>query len=324
MPPKQADPKAKNPKVDPKAPAEAKLEEKEEAPKPVVRTGFGRFEYQIGTIYEGQWMEVNGVKMKHGEGYLVHAAASLHDVTREEYKGSWHEDKMHGFGIYKYISGAVYTGEWAHNLQEGKGTYEFPDGTLYSGEWKKHRMDGEGLFTDKNGTNWQGEFVEGVFQSKIQKKLKYDKMITQRKTEIEKAARGFLTNFKHVFEGADKKNYKEALLPFFSNSCLDELRSHLREPFVKYEEKKPEQWYDMINFLGEQPHINILMKNSSSRFLDQANILSQQFKGLGQIVEFDRITDERKTQLAICKLADDKWIVVYHTDIIEKPPAVKK
>lgn len=39
---------------------------------------------------------------------------------REEYKGSWHEDKMHGFGIYKYISGAVYSGEWVLNRHEGK------------------------------------------------------------------------------------------------------------------------------------------------------------------------------------------------------------
>ena len=268
-------------------------------------------------------MEKDGIKTKEGEGYLIHSSSTLNDVTREEYKGSWHEDKMHGFGVYKYISGAIYTGEWVSGKHEGKGTYEFPDGTVYSGEWKNHRMDGEGTFVDKNGRKWHGEFVEGVYQSKIQKKLKYDKMIAQKKVEIEKAARGFLLHFKSVFEGSDKKQYKENLLPLFPNSCTEELRAHLREPFVKYEEKKPDQWYDLISFINEQPNIHILQKNASSRLLDQSNILSPQFKGLGQIVEFDRITDERKSQLAICKMAEDKWVVVYHTDIIEKPTKTK-
>lgn len=34
--------------------------------------GFGRFEYQNGTIYEGQWKLYNGKKEKHGEGHLIH------------------------------------------------------------------------------------------------------------------------------------------------------------------------------------------------------------------------------------------------------------
>ncbi len=34
--------------------------------------GFGRFEFIDGTIYEGQWRVVNGIKMRHGEGVLKH------------------------------------------------------------------------------------------------------------------------------------------------------------------------------------------------------------------------------------------------------------
>lgn len=268
-------------------------------------------------------MEVNGIIMKHGEGYLLHSSSSISDITREEYKGSWKEDKMEGFGIYKYISGAVYTGEWVNNKHEGQGTYEFPDGTVYSGSWKNHRMDGEGTFQDKNGRKWQGEFVEGVYQSKIQKKLKFEKMIAQKRAEIEKAAKAFLSHFKTTFETSEKKTLKENLLPFFPNSCVEDLRSHLREPFIKYEERKPEAWNDLISFIGEHPNINILQKNTSSRFLDPSNILAAQFKGLGQIVEFDRHTEERKSQLAICKLGEEKWIIVYHADVIEKPAAKK-
>ena len=179
MPPKTVvpaqDPKAKGKKDDKTASGNIEnskfkiiLEpELAEAPKAVTRTGYGIFEYKNGTVYEGQWLEVSGVKYKHGEGYVVHSSSSINYITREEYKGSWHEDKMHGFGIYKYISGAVYTGDWKYNKHDGKGTYEFADGTVYSGEWKNHRMHGEGTFTDKDNEKWTGEFVDGVYQSKI-------------------------------------------------------------------------------------------------------------------------------------------------------------
>lgn len=81
---------------------------------------------------------------------------------------------MQGFGVYKYTSGAIYTGQWLANQHHGKGTYEFSDGTMYEGEWKNHKMHGEGFFIDKNGNKWEGQFVEGVFQSKMQKELKME------------------------------------------------------------------------------------------------------------------------------------------------------
>jgi len=34
--------------------------------------GFGKFEFIDGTIYEGQWKLIDGVKMRHGEGTLKH------------------------------------------------------------------------------------------------------------------------------------------------------------------------------------------------------------------------------------------------------------
>jgi hypothetical protein len=49
--------------------------------------GFGRFEYRNGSIYEGQWKLIKGVRMKHGEGLLTHPGASLNDYMREDYKG---------------------------------------------------------------------------------------------------------------------------------------------------------------------------------------------------------------------------------------------
>ena len=117
---------------------------------------------------------------------------------REEYKGSWERDQMCGWGVYKYISGAIYSGEWSENQHNGKGIYEFPDGCIYEGEWKNHKMHGEGCFTDKNGRKWEGEFVEGVYQSKMQKRLKMEKIISQKKNEVKKNSSTFFTNFIEV------------------------------------------------------------------------------------------------------------------------------
>jgi hypothetical protein len=34
------------------------------------------------------------------------------EAGNETYEGSWFEDKMHGYGVYHYTSGAIYSGEW--------------------------------------------------------------------------------------------------------------------------------------------------------------------------------------------------------------------
>lgn len=75
---------------------------------------------------------------------------------------------------------------------------------------------------------------------------------------------------------------KENLLPFFPNNRAEELRSYFREPFPKYEDKKPEQWVEMIDYLLEeelQPHI--IQKKREAKFVDQGCIASKQFSGLG-------------------------------------------
>jgi hypothetical protein len=82
--------------------------------------GFGRFEYSNGTVYEGHWMLLNNHKVKHGEGVLLHAGATSHEKGNEEYSGNWVNDKMEGYGVYKYTSGAIYSGEWRNGKQHGK------------------------------------------------------------------------------------------------------------------------------------------------------------------------------------------------------------
>lgn len=38
------------------------------------------------------------------------------------YDGEWFEGKRQGFGIRRYLSGAVYEGMWRNNVQNGEGS----------------------------------------------------------------------------------------------------------------------------------------------------------------------------------------------------------
>lgn len=116
-PAKPDDPK---PKAEEK-PLESVPESKPQQNMQIETEGFGRFEYSNGTIYEGQWKIVgNNVKVKHGEGTLTHAGTTAHEKGNEEYRGTWVEDKMEGYGVYKYTSGAIYSGEWRDGKHNGK------------------------------------------------------------------------------------------------------------------------------------------------------------------------------------------------------------
>jgi hypothetical protein len=58
--------------------------------------------------------------MKHGTGTLVVSSTlSTENGVKEEYSGSWVEDRMEGEGTYKYKSGAIYIGDWLNNKQHG-------------------------------------------------------------------------------------------------------------------------------------------------------------------------------------------------------------
>jgi hypothetical protein len=91
-----------------------------EPAKEVPQSGYGRFEYINGTMYLGNWKLHNGVKVKHGHGKITYpsvAASAGNDLGSEEYEGDWEDDLMHGYGTYRYTSGAIYQGQWSHGRQ---------------------------------------------------------------------------------------------------------------------------------------------------------------------------------------------------------------
>ena len=108
--------------------------EKEEA-KEVPQSGFGRFEYINGTLYAGNWKLHNGAKVKHGQGKITFpgAQSTSSEYGFEDYEGDWEDDLMHGYGVYKYTSGAVYSGQWSKGKHHSYGTMSFADGSRYEG-----------------------------------------------------------------------------------------------------------------------------------------------------------------------------------------------
>jgi len=115
----------------------------------------------------GNWKLFEGIKTKHGHGKLTIAGTTASEFGNEEYEGDWNEDKMHGFGTYKFTSGAIYTGMWEKGLMSGQGFMQFADGTKYEGHWGNNMMNGEGNYTDPDGKEWHGIFIDGCFDSKI-------------------------------------------------------------------------------------------------------------------------------------------------------------
>ncbi len=48
---------------------------------------------------------------------------------------------------------------------------KYADGSSYEGQWDANVMHGDGVYVDSDQVRWEGIFVNGTFESKIQKKL---------------------------------------------------------------------------------------------------------------------------------------------------------
>lgn len=113
-------------------------------------------------------------------------------VGSEEYEGDWVDDQMHGEGTYKFTSGNVYSGNWVKGTMHGLGKMVYSDGSTYEGNWHNNLMHGEGVYLDTDRITWTGIFVEGTYDSKIQKKLQAEKIIKDKINIYQVKARVFI------------------------------------------------------------------------------------------------------------------------------------
>ena len=243
-------------------------------------------------MYVGDWRLLEGRKVKHGQGKLTFPMASERAV-QEEYEGQWEDDKMHGEGRYTYQSGAEYTGQWVEGKMHGVGKMVYPDGTSYEGTWARNLMHGEGVYVDADGVQWAGIFVNGTFESKIQKKLKVEKELLDRIEEYKNKVRSFFANFLDTFSKSDKKTYKENLGGFFATAenCID----FVAEPYTKYEERLPDKWNEVVTAASENAEMRVLAAKEEASTIPAASILVEQMRSKvgGQIVEIDVTVAEK-------------------------------
>eukprot|EP01039_Chlorochromonas_danica_P007365 gene7365-8147_t len=133
------------------------VKEPEPEPVPEVVKGSGQFLLPDNSVYEGEYEESNGVKVRHGHGKMT--------VGPESYDGQWEKDSMHGEGEYVFASGARYKGHFHQGFFHNYGEYTFPDGAVYLGQWNQNRMHGEGTYVNKDKQEFPGQFVNGYYNT---------------------------------------------------------------------------------------------------------------------------------------------------------------
>ena len=289
-----------------------------------ITIGYGKFEFQNKIVYLGGFKQLTtGLKIREGQGKLIHPSNDNSEFGQEYFEGEWKEDKMDGMGVYHYSNGDIYEGEFKQDHHHGNGKYFFTDGSKYEGDWKDHRMHGTGKYWDINNVVWSGEFREGNFISKEQAKLKEEKRITKRINKIKEIPNSFLKQWEDVYAKADKKTSKDLLTPFFAK--FENMGSYVKESYPKFEDKTTDKWNDAIKFTFNslnKPNVNVPKNNTHLIFLDKSVMLSLQIGedlASGQIIEIQTAVDLRKINLALAYSRElNKWVIVHFTEIIEK------
>lgn len=319
----------------------------------VETSGYGEFDYVNGDMYTGSWEIIDGVKKRHGNGKFIHSLNSASASSRvnkkppdvlsitnrsisgmlspdvppdeeavkpivvlhEDYEGEWQNDLMHGYGVYRYLSGAVYEGEWKENKQQGQGSYFFPNGAKYVGQWEDHRMHGRGCYTDTDGVTWEGVFLNGTFDSTIQKRLLAEFIQKQKVSELEMLGTEVLAEVKRAFQG-EKKGWKESFGKYLVTNP-QEMDKFVSEPYAKYEERTADKWNELITqLLDVRPFVP--STKELARILNPDKIFAPQLEGPGQVIEFQKVIDNRRIELVIVLSETSRWTIVHSLDVVVK------
>lgn len=133
-----------------------------------MRNGRGKFYYQDGGYYEGQW---RNNKMD-GEGRLYYEGGKL------AYEGSWAQDEFNGAGKV-YNDNPVelhesfdftnfelledyweyYEGMLVRDTKEGRGKIKLSNGEFFEGDFHNDRIQGFGKFTTR-----ENKVIEGIWR----------------------------------------------------------------------------------------------------------------------------------------------------------------
>ena len=118
--------------------------------------GFGKYIWQNGKYYIGQWK--NGKKEGKGAKY----AQAPNGKDRITYEGDFHNDLYDGKGKYTFSNGEYYIGEWSKGERNGKGKEYYNDNKLrYDGDFVNGKYEGNGEYYFENEEYYIGQFLKG-------------------------------------------------------------------------------------------------------------------------------------------------------------------
>ena len=80
-------------------------------------------------------------------------------ATRDNYTGTFVNDKREGQGTYTSPNGITYTGTFVNDKREGRGTYTSPNGITYIGTFVNDKREGQGTIRYPDGITYIGTFV---------------------------------------------------------------------------------------------------------------------------------------------------------------------
>jgi hypothetical protein len=86
-------------------------------------------------------------------------AIVLYNGGDSSYEGQWVRDLKHGYGCFRFRSGAEYTGQFYEGKMHGQGTYTYADGQRYLGEFDRGLKHGFGTHHYTNEDKWDGVWV---------------------------------------------------------------------------------------------------------------------------------------------------------------------
>jgi hypothetical protein len=97
--------------------------------------------------FSGEWEE--DIKVR---GLIIYRKG-------DKYEGQLFNDKIHGKGVFKFVSGSVYKGDFQNGVRDGYGIETYYNGSKYEGSWYKDKKHGIGEFISANEEIHKGRYA---------------------------------------------------------------------------------------------------------------------------------------------------------------------
>jgi hypothetical protein len=136
-------------------------------------SGWGRESRTNGDVFEGRYENgllngkgifLNEKKCKYVGDFISTRRWGRGELTTEKfhYEGDFSDNKMHGNGRIKFLrDGIEYKGTFKNDQIEGYGVFKWRNGARYEGPVKAGKMNGMGRYIYANGKEYRGYFNRG-------------------------------------------------------------------------------------------------------------------------------------------------------------------